>query len=160
MSYLIDGNNFIGYLSPNELRSPESKRSLASQALIFQHMKRTKVTLVFDGPPDFHLTGKASGRKSFSVFYPPIDQNADSLIKEIIARQTDRRWLFVVSSDREIRSFAQKHKAKTLSCREFNHLLKQTLKRYKKIQEGRKETALPSPLEVNHWLDIFESKND
>jgi hypothetical protein len=56
MAYLIDGNNFIGHTSRYEHRDPRSKRELTAKLWIFHKMKRTKIFLVFDGPPDPNIS--------------------------------------------------------------------------------------------------------
>jgi predicted RNA-binding protein with PIN domain len=158
VAYLIDGNNFIGYLSPSDLKDPKTKYSLVSRLFIFQRTKKTRVLLVFDGTADLNLIGKKFQKKSFSVIFPPPDQNADGVIKEIISKQTDLRRFFVVSSDREIQDFAKSKGANSMSCKEFNREFKTALKEHKKSQELEKTFAPPSPLEINQWLKIFKAK--
>ncbi len=158
MAYLIDGNNLIGHISPEHLRDPISKHSLISSLLIFQRFKKTKITLVFDGPPDPDLINKNLRKKTFSVLFPDIDENADLVIKRMIEEQTDLRRFYVVSSDREIRTFAKAKGAKSLNCDEFSKLLRSVLKKYKKYQETKKEDISLSPLEVDQWLHIFGNK--
>ncbi len=158
MAYLIDGSNFIGYLSPAHLKDPKTKYSLASRLFIFQRTKKTRVLLVFDGPADLNLIGKRFQKKRFSVLFPPQDQNADRVIKKIISKQTDLRRFFVVSSDREIKDFAKSKGAKSMSCKEFYQEFKTVLKEHKKSQELEKTFDPPSPLETNQWLKIFKEK--
>lgn len=158
MAYLIDGNNFIGHTSPHNLRDPQSKYDLVSKLQIFHHIKKTKVILVFDGNPDPNLTGEKFRDKTLSVIFPPGGQNADGVIKEIILKQSDLRRFFVVSSDREIKSFARSKGANPLSCKEFNRELKTIMKEHRKSLEKEKNVTLPSPLEINQWLNIFKNK--
>ena len=158
MAYLIDGNNFIGHILPHALRDPESKYILVSKLLIFQKIKKTKVLVAFDGPPDPNLTDSGIHEKSFSIIFPSFDQNADMAIKEIISKQSDLRRFFVVSSDNEIRSYARSKGANALKCEDFNRQLKEALKEYRRLSEANKNVSLPSPLEVNHWMEIFKTK--
>ena len=158
MPYLIDGNNFIGHLSSASLKDPHSRLHLISRLLHFQKVKNTRIILVFDGPPDPDLSDKTFAGIPFSVIYPEYDQNADSVIKEIISKQTDLRQFFVVSSDREIKYNARSQGAKSLSCREFNRRLKEALKEYRKNAEMEKHVRTPTPLEIEHLTDIFKQK--
>ncbi|MFW6124112.1 MAG: NYN domain-containing protein [Acidobacteriota bacterium] len=158
MPYLIDGNNFIGYLPTLEIKSPESRYELISRLIIFQKVKHTRVMVVFDGPPDPNLIDEDFKGMSFYVLYPDFGQDADTVIKKIISKETDLRQFFVVSSDREIKFFAKSKGAKSLNCQEFNKQLKKALKRYKKIMELEKNVEFPSPLEVKFWSKIFERK--
>lgn len=160
MAYLIDGNNFIGHTSPHNLKDPRSKYHLVSKLLTFQRLKRTRIYLVFDGTPDLNLMDKKFQTRTFSIIYPAFNRNADGIIKEIILKQTDLRRFFVVSSDREIKSFAKSKGAKALSCKEFNQELKTILKDHRKSLETEKKVSPLSPFEINQWLKIFKDKND
>jgi len=158
VAYLIDGSNFIGYASPRSLKDPQAKYRLASRLLIFQRLKKTRVLLVFDGTPDLNLIGETFQKKKFSVFFPSSGGNADETIKEIISKQTDLRRFFVVSSDREIKRFAQSKRATPLSSKEFNRELQTALKEHRKSLEIEKKVTSLSPLEINQWLKIFKDE--
>jgi predicted RNA-binding protein with PIN domain len=158
VAYLIDGNNFIGYLAPSRLKDPKTKHILISQLTIFKRLKRTKIHLVFDGPPLPDVETEKLQKISLSVIFPRMEENADQTIKRIIKKQTDLRRFFVVSSDRDIRRFAKAAGAKSLNCREFHRLLRTKLKEYRKSQEIKKEERSLSPLEVNHWSEVFKRK--
>ena len=160
MPYLIDGNNLLGHIAPSSVKDSRAKHDLVLKLRTFQRLKRTKIILVFDGYPDPNLPLKTYREKKFLVLFPPPDQNADQVIKDIILKQTDLRRFFVVSSDREIKNFAQANKAKTLNCEDFSRQLGKTLKEAKKAQEEEKKVSSPSPLEVDQWLEIFKRKND
>lgn len=158
MAYLIDGNNFIGHVSPYDLKDPRSKQSLVSKLLIFQKIKRTRIFLVFDGPPDPDIIDIRRQKKAFSVIYPSYEQNADMIIKEIISKQADLRRFFVVSSDSDIKTFTRLKGAKSIGCKDFNRQLKSALKKNKRLSELEKNVKTPTPLEVNQWIDIFKAK--
>lgn len=158
MAYLIDGNNYIGYTSSFNRKDPRSKYELVSKLLVFQQLKKTRVILVFDGVPDLNLLDERFQKKNFSVVFPPPGQNADSVIKEIILKQTDLRRFFVVSSDREIKFFAKTKGANVLSSKDFNREMKTKLKEHKRYLQNEKRVSSPSPLEINQWLEIFNNK--
>jgi predicted RNA-binding protein with PIN domain len=160
MPYLIDGSNLIGHIPTLELSNPKSKRRLAAQLLIFQETRKTKIILVFDGPPDPDLFGKKFRRKEFTILWPDLEESADIIIKQWIKKQTDLRHLYVVSSDREIKTFARVNRAKVLDCVEFHKLLKTALKEYKESRATNKEDITLSPLEVDHWLEIFGASDE
>jgi len=158
VAYLIDGNNFIGHISALALRDPRSKHRLISSLKKFQKQKKTRVLVVFDGPPDPDLISEQFREKNFSVIFPSQEQNADKVIKEIISKETDLRRFFVVSADREIKNFAKSKGAKPLSCKDFNRKLKSTLKEHREYLEEEKRQDTPSSLEVKQWLKIFKDK--
>jgi predicted RNA-binding protein with PIN domain len=160
MPYLIDGNNLIGHMPNLALSDPESKQRLAARLMIFQAVKKTKIILVFDGPPDPALIGKNFRRKEFAVCWPDLEESADTLIEQQINKQTDYRHFYVVSSDREIQAFARTNGAKILDCGEFHKLLKSALKEFKESQALNKKDSNLSPLEVDQWLEIFGTSDE
>ena len=155
MPYLIDGSNLIGHIPTLDLSDPKSKHRLVAQIKIFQEAKRTKIILVFDGPPDPDFFGEKFRGKEFSIVWPDLDESADTVLKQWIERQTDLRHFYVVSSDREIKSYARVNGAKVFTSKEFHNLLKRTLKEHKESKAMNKEDVTLSPLEVDHWLEIF-----
>jgi predicted RNA-binding protein with PIN domain len=128
--------------------------------MIFQAVNKTKIILVFDGPPDPDLFGEKFRRKEFSIIWPDMEESADTVLKQWIEKQTDLRQFYVVSSDREIKSYARVNRAKILTCEEFHNLLKRALKEYKESKAMKKEDITLSPLEVDHWLEIFGDSDE
>ena len=92
------------------------------------------------------------------MIFPSFDQNADEVIKKIISKQTDLRRFFVVSSDREIKNFARKKGAKSLSCKDFERELKSILKEHRESRADEKNVSPPSSFEIDQWLKIFKDK--
>ena len=160
MPYLIDGSNLIGHIPGLEISDLKSKQRLVRQLFLFQSVKKTKIILVFDGHPDPELIGKKFQRKEFSLLWPDSEDSADPLIERLIEQQTDLRHFYVVSSDREIQSFARKNKAKVLDCGEFHKLMKKVLKELKEDDAMEKEESELSPLEMDHWLSIFGASDE
>ncbi len=160
MPYLIDGSNLIGHIPTLELSDPSSKNRLARQLLIFQKRKKTKIILVFDGPPNSDLFGKNNQSEKFLIIWPDWGESADTLINQWIKKQTDLRHFYVVSSDREIKAFARANGAKILDCKAFNNLLKKALKDDKESKTMRKKDITLSPLEVDHWREIFGDSDE
>jgi predicted RNA-binding protein with PIN domain len=158
MAYLIDGNNLIGHHPSLSLKNPKSRYHLISKLLIFQKVKNTRMIIVFDGPPDLDLLGDKFPEIPLSVHYPALDQNADMIIKNIIAKQTDLRRFFVVTSDRDLQSYARSKGAQGINCENFNRMLKKAIREHKKSTEMEKDVSMPSPLEVKHWSDIFKTQ--
>ncbi|MFC2158608.1 NYN domain-containing protein [Acidobacteriota bacterium] len=156
MAYLIDGNNLLGFLFPQNIRNPENRSDLIGQLLKFQVVKRTRVHLVFDGPPDPNLEEFVKTMDHFHVYFPDFGQQADHVIKKIILKVTDRRRYYVISSDREIRDFARTEGLQVLTCPEFSRELKKAKRDYTKIREEGKEDITLSRLEVDQWHDLFE----
>jgi predicted RNA-binding protein with PIN domain len=159
MGYLIDGNNLLGHIFPHELRDRRSRYILVSRLLAFQKVKKSRIELVFDGPPDQDLADIHSQKKKFFVHFAWPGQKADDIIKEVIARQKDFRQFFVVTSDRELKDFAKAKGAKTLTAKEFASLLKKVRREHRAAAELEKKTTTLSPFEIRLWLDTFAKKN-
>jgi len=159
MGYLVDGNNVLGHLFPDEPRDRRSRYLLVSRLLAFQKVKNQRLELVFDGPPDQDLADIHSRQKKFFVRFPATGQKADDIIKQVIARQKDFRHFFVVTSDRELRDFAKAKGAKALSVKEFASLVKKILREHRPAAELEKKAITLTPFEIKLWLDTFGRKN-
>jgi predicted RNA-binding protein with PIN domain len=158
MPYLIDGNNLIGNIPDLSLGDRESRSQLVSRLRKYQRIKNTRVVVVFDGAPEMSLIAGSADQGPLSVLFPEPGRSADTLIEEIIGKETDLRRFFVVSSDREIRYSARKHGAKSLDCAEFHRDLKKALREYREDSELQKEVESPTPLEVRQWKEVFGKK--
>ncbi len=155
MAYLIDGNNFLGHISPSEIRDSRSRYVLVLKLLAFQSQRKSRIFLVFDGPPDTNLEALVQERKKFFVIYPPRGQKADAVIQEILDCQSDLRRFFVVTSDRELGAFARGRGASVLKPREFNQEFRRVLKERRKGRELEKNNQSLTSLEVRLWKDVF-----
>jgi predicted RNA-binding protein with PIN domain len=158
MAYLIDGNNFLGFAFPGQHRDPENRMALVRKLLAFRKFTGSRVVLVFDGRVSDDLAALAGGEEKFRVIQPPEDASADDVIRDVIDRQKDRRRLFVVSSDREIRSYAREAGAQPLTCRDFAVELKGVLKERKLKREMDKPEPRASAMELGLWIDVFGDK--
>lgn len=100
-SIIIDGYNLIG-IHHTDL---EAERNRLIELLIkYRKKKGHSVTVVFDGWKGGSRTESSAVRGSVNIIYSRLGEKADSVIKKIIS--TDRREWIVVSSDREIASYA------------------------------------------------------
>ena len=123
-----------GISTPGIHRDPAHRSALVGKLRAFQRQTRTRVILVFDGiaPPDFPDSGKGQVRDSF----PAARANRRIPSSWITSkRHRDRRNLFVVSSDREIRAIAREAGATSLRCDEFHRELKKTLREGREARE-------------------------
>lgn len=157
MAYLIDGNNFIGSVSRTD-PSSGGKEHLVTTLLRLIRVRRSRVLLVFDGPPDPSLSDFDEFRgERLRIFYPPPGSTADDIIQRLVDGHTDRRTLTVVSSDREIKDYARNQGAKVLTCLQFNRTLKEAQRLFREQKADEKEEASLSSLELKHWMALFES---
>ncbi|HDT14208.1 MAG TPA: hypothetical protein ENO03_07625 [Candidatus Aminicenantes bacterium] len=157
MAYLIDGNNLLGRIAPHELRERTGRDGLVVRLLAFQRVTRTRIRLVFDGNPEEAPTEIRVNPK-FTVHYPGRGQSADDVIRDMIARQTDRRRFFVVTSDRALRELARAKGIEALTSDSFARTLKTAIREGKKRRELEKRVEAPTGLEVDLWDEVFGSK--
>jgi predicted RNA-binding protein with PIN domain len=157
MAYLIDGNNLLGRIAPHELRERGGRDGLVVRLLAYQRVTRARIHLVFDGNPEPTPTDVPVNPK-FTIHYPGEGQSADDVIRDMMARQADRRRFFVVSSDRAIRELAKKRGLEAVTSDVFARELKAALKEGKKMRELEKRTETPSSLEIDLWDEVFKSK--
>lgn len=134
------------------------KIRLIGRLLQLFRVRRSKIHLVFDGPPDPSLAEFDNHRLGpLRISYPPSGSTADDVILRFLDNHTDLRALTVVSSDREIKDYAKNLGAKVQTCSQFNRTLKETGRLFNKIKADEKEETTLSPLELNQWMDLFNS---
>jgi uncharacterized protein len=129
MNILIDGYNLIRqsiYLRRFERQSLEAGRqALISWLARYRGRKGHRMTVVFDG----WISGSPQEERDYStgisIIYSPRGVKADDVLKRITA-STDEEIL-VVSSDREIASYAQRRGKAALSSLEFESIVNRQL---------------------------------
>jgi predicted RNA-binding protein with PIN domain len=158
MPYIIDGNNLIGCAPDFSLADPESRGKMVSIIRKFQESKNTKITVVFDGEPQGSELRNPINFK-LTVVYPRYGLSADDEIKKILENYRHAKETVLVTTDRELKSFAKEKGVRTMNSIEFYFILKKTF-----VSQGRKEETLKrvntrvSKNEVEQWLKIFNSE--
>ena len=115
MSYiLIDGYNLIG-IQHNDI-SLERERLIKT---LSDYKKKTlhEITVVFDGWKAGGVIEDRTVIGGITVIFTRIRDKADSVIKRLI--EESKRQVIVVSSDRDIASFAWSHNAIPIGSEEF-----------------------------------------
>lgn len=156
MPYIIDGDNVIGSSPDIALEDPKARPKLIYIIRKFQENKKNNVTIVFDGMPENGVQREEIGEK-FCVRYPPPGSTADDEIKRILNDYNYFKDVILVTSDRELRTFAKKKGAKIINSIEFYFELKRISRIHGKKEETKKriDTQL-SDTEVEQWMKIFE----
>jgi predicted RNA-binding protein with PIN domain len=115
---IIDGYNLMGIFHKN---LEKARHDLIQKINRYASAKNHNIVLVFDGWKDggFEETKERMGNTT--VIYSSIGVKADHVIKNILA-SSSARWI-VVSSDREISAFAEKHGSGALRTEEFEKKL-------------------------------------
>ncbi len=115
---IIDGYNLMGIFHKN---LEKARQDLIRKINRYASAKNHNVVLVFDGWKEggFEETKERMGNTT--VIYSSIGVKADHVIKNILA-SSSVHWI-VVSSDREISAFAEKHGSSALRTDEFEKKL-------------------------------------
>lgn len=158
MPYIIDGNNLIGCAPDFSLTDPEARGKMVAIIRKFQESKNTKVTVLFDGEPQGSERRNPINSK-LTVIYPRYGLSADDEIKDILENGQHAKETVLVTTDRELKTFAKEKGVRTINSIEFYFTLKKVF-----ASQGRKEETLKrvnnrvSKNEVEQWLKIFNSK--
>jgi predicted RNA-binding protein with PIN domain len=117
---LIDGNNLLGsWGGPPE--GEDGRTEVVRRVADFCRAKNVRATIVFDGHP--LRPGMATqdlGPVSLRV--PPVGQDADTVIRELLDRAARPAELIVVTSDKALYSYAKTAGASVLRAHEWNAL--------------------------------------
>mgnify|MGYP001200561109 FL=1 len=118
---IIDGYNLL-HVSPEfSVRREEllenARNRLIEKLSRYKSQKNVSVAIVFDGWKGGMPTQSQEKLKGIKIIYSKLGEKADEVIKRIIADSSEE--VVVVSSDREIRDFAEKHNKVSVSSLEF-----------------------------------------
>ena len=136
MPYLIDGNNLLGsWGGPRD--DDDGRAQVVRRVASFCRARNVKATVVFDGHPlRPDMASQDLGLLSLRV--PPPGQDADTVIRELLDRAPRPRELIVVSSDKELFSYARTMGASTLRAHEWNALERQLLAQRQSVPGAEK----------------------
>ncbi len=156
MPYIIDGDNLIGSSPDIGLDDPQSRPKLLNIVKRFQEDGNYNVIIVFDGGPESGVHREELTPK-LSVRHPRDGDSADDEIKRILRGFNYFKDVVLVTSDRDLKSFAKQKGAKTVNSIEFYFQLKRVSHISGKREESRRriDTEL-SDMEVDHWMKIFD----
>ena len=126
---IIDGYNLL-HVSPElSVRREEllenARNRLIEKLSRYKSQKNVSVAIVFDGWKGGMPTQSQEKLKGIKIIYSKLGEKADEVIKRIIADSSEE--VVVVSSDREIRDFAEKHNTVSVSSSEFEKKIEEAL---------------------------------
>jgi predicted RNA-binding protein with PIN domain len=149
--YLIDGNNLLG--SWGGPRGDDDRRAeVVRRVAEFCRLRGAKATVVFDGHP---LRGEMAQQQlgDLTLRVPERGLDADTLIRELIDRAPRAADLVVVSSDKELYSYAKTMGAAAIRAHEWNALERQLLAQRGRPAEGSEKPEREEDLAG--WLKKF-----
>jgi len=147
MPYLIDGNNLMAQTVGWHRNKAAARRKLIHALTRFVALHRRKLKVVFDGVPDNEFP-EALTFKSVQIFYARPGSDADSRIKEMLSRSSYKRDTIVVTSDRDLASFAKNQGSKVISSGQFRSMLEEAAATSDKVSTAA--------VDVEEWLDFFK----
>jgi len=127
---LIDGYNLMGIFHKN---LEKARNDLIQKISGYANTKNHNIVLVFDGQEERPFEETKDRKGNTTVIYSSIGEKADHVIKNIIA--SSAHWI-VVSSDREISTFAERHGSVALKTDEFENKLYLTFSANRKNQNN------------------------
>lgn len=118
---IIDGYNLL-HVSPKLTVRREELLENARSRLIeklshYKQQKNVSISVVFDGWKGGMPTQSQEISRGIKIIYSKLGEKADEVIKRMIADSS--KEIVIVSSDREIRDFAEKHNTVSISSLEF-----------------------------------------
>ena len=150
-SYLIDGNNLMGKISPIKKAQNKDKQAAREKLVIliekYFMVRKGKVYIHFDGFQNTPISF-SKGKIIYSEKY-----KADKQIKDQIEATKNRRNLIVVSSDHEIQDFAKACSCDILSSEKFA----QDLTSKKNVNEEEKK--IKEINNVEEFKKLFGANN-
>jgi uncharacterized protein len=168
MPLLIDGYNLLnstGIMSrgrgPGNLeRARQALLNTLVESLPEEEIART--TVVFDASEPPWGVARETSHRGIKVQFAAKDEDADSVIEQLILADSAPKRLTVVSSDHRIQRAAKRRRATAVdSDRWFGELLRERAARsHASSTAGESKPAGPlSSGEVEHWLREFGIKD-
>ena len=118
---LVDGYNLIKSSPLFQIPGQTLKktRTTLEQALdVYSRRTDRQITLYYDGT-DQIPQAIPHRHKEIEIHFSQYPEKADDLIMLAVQRKHGAKWLRVISSDREIRRFAERHKIRSTSAEDF-----------------------------------------
>lgn len=141
----------IGAIRVIDIRDPSAREKMTRLLAEFQRAKNNTVIVVYDGPPPAGARPVTHINK-LTVIYAGPECDADTKIRQILEESSDPASFTVVSSDKQVYSFARWKGAKVTRVMAFYKDLKAATER-----SGKKEveSSRLSGEEVNDWMRYF-----
>ena len=164
---LVDGYNLL-LLAPH-LRDSRDPSLQAGRSALERTLERfaartgAQVLLFYDGAPASGAAGAApAGRGRLHVFFSQPPQTADDLLARAIEVRHGSRHARVITSDRQIRAQARRHRIRATTAAAFVEELERaappfSAAPYRPPPELDPDLSL-SAAEVNHWEQLFAAR--
>jgi uncharacterized protein len=164
MLYLIDGYNLLNVASvPVAVRGRASLEKARFALLNFLAISLDpdevpQTVVVFDARDPPAGLPREMRHKGLVVRFAPRDEDADTLIEELIREESSPRRLTVVSSDHRLQRAARRRRARAVdSDAWYAEVLHSRRQRQQADADGPERPSVPLLEEqVNYWMREFE----
>jgi predicted RNA-binding protein with PIN domain len=149
MPYLIDGNNVMAHTVGWHKDKVAARRNLIHDLAKFIAVRKAKVTVVFDGPQDTEFP-EGSKYKSVKILYARPGFDADSRIKDLVKKSSNKRDLIVVTSDKSLAGSAAHEGARVIPSGQFRKLMDEA------AAAGPEKPTQTQHVDIDEWLNFFK----
>lgn len=160
-SILVDGFNLMYKFSDTYLLISSSKLEEAMGALLkilaeYRDTSKRVITVFFDGKKTEGSRLVHEQVSGMDVFYSH-EYSADFMIMEHIKHTLHPRELTVISSDKQVISFAKRHRCYSIKSEEFEKIVANTLNATEIVHEiDKEENPVLSTEDIEYWTKTFQ----
>lgn len=126
MIIIIDGYNFLKSITGTTFINDRVMSDWMGKFQQYMHYRGNRIIMVFDAGPSYYPSSEWYG--AVEVLYAGQDQIADDLLKKWLLKHRGLEVL-LVSSDREIRDWAENLQLASISSQDFNRVFVDVMKR-------------------------------
>ena len=152
MAYIVDGNNVMGQMPGWHRDKSRSRRALLEKLASFARVKRARITVVFDGGPDFEVPDGSSFH-GVKVLFAERGSDADTRIERLVNSSKDPRGLTIITSDRHLAFLVRSSGASVIRSGEFRSEVDRVLESVAGSSDGEQVDVG----DLNGWLRYFGS---
>lgn len=160
MIIIVDAYNLLRAIPPYKATITEHERNdFVRQLAEYGRRKNHKIVLVFDGGS--HTWPFKVAAKRIQIVYSGINESADDYIKGYCDSHRGQD-LLLVSSDRDLNSYAARLRIPSIDSEDFHHMVAQELKTKKNNNAKHRDsevTILHDSAEELNQLMLEASKN-
>lgn len=143
MQIAIDGYNFIKQTDEfrrlEQIELQKAREGLIDRLVQYKRMKGYPITVVFDGAQAGRLAGHREHSKGIRIVFSKPGEKADDVLKRMATEA--RGGILIVTSDREVASFAEKKGAAIISVADFGEKIEMARFYFTKGGEGEDSYA-------------------
>jgi len=141
MTIIIDGYNLLKQREPREFITEEQRQKLIRLVWVYSQRKEHIMVIAFDGGPMPKPSREVHA--GVTVLYAGWQLTADDIIKEYIEEHVSKE-LLLVSSDRQLNTFAAQHGVASIDSLAFWEIMEDTLK--KERESATSKELIRNPL--------------